>query len=155
MGKSNGSTRGSSASSPKGLTAPSGPFRGMELGARVENSRWREVQNEQNRMYQELRDYGDKNGYLNGAVGTFVPVTDSKNGYYQAVIEVTSREQGSTQSVVPYFQITDLQPHGMRDYYGGSEAEAQKTRDMKFKSVREAVAYAKKEANRINKKYGL
>lgn len=161
MAKSSGTTRGSSSSSPRGLNQvessikSSGPFKGMELGSDVPRERWREVREESNKMYQQLRDYGDKNGYLNGVVGTFVPVTDSEGGYYQAVIEVESRKEGSLDNVVPYFRISDLQPHGMRDYYSGSETEAQKTREMKFKTIREAVAYAKKEAARINKKYNL
>ena len=126
----------------------------MALGADIPRDQWRDNREEYDRMYQQLRDYGDKNGYLNGVVGTFVPVTNSERGYYQAVIKVEGRKEGSALDlVVPYFRISDLQPHGMRDYYG--EAEAQKIREMKFKTVKEAVAYAKKEAVRINKKYKL
>ena len=108
-------------------------------------------------MWEQLRDYGEKNGYLNGVAGTFVPVTNSERGYYQAVIEVERRadDRGSLDFVVPYYRISDLQPHGLRNYYDGSETEAQETRNKKFKTIQEAVAYAKKEANRINKKYNL
>ena len=161
MGKGNGSTRASGSRNPNGISngtggqITSGPFKGMRLGEAIPSDRYDDQQKEYLKMWRSLQEYGEKNGYLNGVVGTFVPVTNSERGYYQAVIEVERRGDGALDMVVPYFRISDLQPHGLRDFFGGSETEAQKTRDMKFKTVEQAVAYAKKEALRINKKYKL
>lgn len=154
MGKTSGGTRGSSASSPRGLSNVR-----TQINTAIANggANWGNTElvqlriREEAEMKKELDALAGENGWKKG----FNNLTKEYDGDSPVkIMEVSVTAYGSGIEKGPYYQA---RVGGASSVLGNSkytdEINSLWNNDKQFKTAKEAVRWADTQANRINKKY--